>query len=129
MIPFNSLPSVTSMVKIIQGERPPRPFDPTLTDDMWELMRTCWDQEPQSRPGMGKVLQDLASGLLRSLHQFTESPPEFQVALSQFYDSTERKGCINRLRGDELKEFVNLLDNVRNPSKPFRSQSQFRTFV
>lgn len=70
---------------------------------------------------MKTVLQDLAPSLLQSLHQFTKSSPEFQVALSQFYDSTECKGCIDRLRGSELKEFVNFLDGV---SKPFGSQSR-----
>lgn len=121
--PFNNFWPVTAILKICRGERPPRPTDPILTDDVWALMRRCWHQEPQSRPEMRGVLQDLAPSLLRSLHLFTEAPPEFQVALSQFYDSTERKGCIDRLRGTELEEFVNLLDAVRNPFKPFVSRS------
>ena len=101
------------MVNVIQGERPPRPVDPTLTDGVWSLMQKCWDQEPQSRPEVGKVLQALVLGLLQSLCWSIKSEPEFQVALRQFYDSTERENCVSRLHGSGLKEFVNLLDDVR----------------
>ena len=62
---------------------------------------------------MRGVLQDLVSSLLRSLRESNKSSSEFQIALSQFYDSTERKRCIHRLRGAELREFVDFLDDVR----------------
>jgi len=104
---------MTQQVKIIEGERPPRPVDPTLTDNVWTLVERCWDQEPQSRPGMKRVLQDLAPSLLQSLHRSSKSSPEFQVALSQFYDSTERETCLSRLDATELKKFVVFLDDVR----------------
>ena len=110
--PFDNLPSISQQVKIMQGKRPPRPVDPGLTDDLWILVGRCWDQEPRSRPEMRGVLQDLASSLLQSLHQFTKSSPDFQVALSQFYDSTEHEGCLSRLPAAELKEFVSFLCDV-----------------
>ena len=113
VVPFNHLQSITSMVGIIQGERPPRPTSAALTDDTWGLMQRCWNQEPQLRPGIREVLQDLVSGLFRSLHRVSKSSAEFQVALSQFNDSTERGGCVGRLDGAELEEFVNFLDDVR----------------
>jgi hypothetical protein len=81
-------------------------------------MQKCWDQEPQLRPEVGRVLQGLVLGLLQSLYRSTKSGPEFQVALRQFYDSTERENCVSCLRGGELKEFINLLDDVR-PSSCF----------
>ncbi|KAF9647772.1 kinase-like protein [Thelephora ganbajun] len=111
-VPFHSIQSVTSVIKIIHGDRPPRPTDPLLTDGVWTLICRCWDQSPQSRPEMTTVLQHIAPSLLRSLHQFNKSLPEFQVALSQFYDGTEWKGCIDPLRGAELKEFIDFLDDV-----------------
>lgn len=114
MVPFSHIRSVTSALEIIRGERPPRPDNPTLTDNVWELIRTCWGQEPRSRPVISTVLRDLVSSLLQSLHEFSKSSPEFQVALSQFYDSTVRKGCVSRLYGAELKAFVNFLDDVRH---------------
>ena len=123
-VPFYTFQSVASIIKIIEGERPPRPADPTLPDDVWELTQKCWDQKQRSRPEMKTVLQSLAPSLLRSLYQFPKSSLEFQVALNQFYDSTERKGCIDRLHGAELKEFVNFLDDVRKPFKPLGSRSR-----
>lgn len=67
------------------------------------------------------VLQELTPSLLRSLCQPIENLPEFQVALGQFYGSIQRKACIDRLRGAELKKFINLLDDVRQLFNPFGS--------
>ena len=111
--PFGNSHPTTSTVKIIQGGRPSRPAEPTLTDDVWKLVKWCWSQEPQSRPEMGAVLQDLVLSLLQSLHRFTKSLPEFQVALSQFYDSTERKSYLRRMNATELKRFIAFLHDVR----------------
>jgi serine/threonine protein kinase len=96
-----------------KGARPLRPTDPDVADDVWALMEMCWHEKPSSRPEMRRVLQDLVLSLYRSLHQSIEPSPEFQVALCQFYDSTERKGCINRLNDAELKGFIKFLDDVR----------------
>jgi len=41
------------------GERPPQPTHQALTDELWNLMQRCWDQEPQSRPEMSEVVQIL----------------------------------------------------------------------
>jgi hypothetical protein len=113
-LPFHEYQHITARIKIKQGERPSRPTNPALTDDVWALMETGWHQDPRLRPEMKRVLHDLASSLLRNLRQFTESSPEFQVALGQFYDNTERKGYIDLLRGAELKEYANFLDDVRS---------------
>lgn len=112
-VPFSDFQAITAVVKITEGERPPRPINPTLTDDVWALIQGCWDEDPQSRPGMRGVLKDLASSLLRGLYRLIESSPGFQVALSQFYDNTERGHCVDSLCGVELKEFINFLDDVR----------------
>ena len=117
-VPFSGLWSVASTVKIITGERPPRPDGAAISDDVWNLMQMCWCQHPQSRPEMRGVLRHLAPSLLQSLHRPDKSLPEFSAALSQFYDSTERERFVNRLRGVELREFVNFLDEVRLPLKP-----------
>ena len=47
------------MLAIMRGERPPRPTHPTLTDELWALMQSCWDQVPHSRPEISKVLKVL----------------------------------------------------------------------
>ena len=119
--PFHTFQDVTAILKIRKGERPPRPIDPALSDDMWAWMRRCWDQNPQLRPEMSGVVQNLTLSLLRSLLPFTEASPEFQVALNQFYNSTEYKVYVGHLCGAELEEFVNFLDAVRSPFEPFIS--------
>ena len=58
-IPFSNSSSVVAMIAITQGERPPRPTHPTFTEDMWTLMRCCWDHDPHLRPEVSKVLQVL----------------------------------------------------------------------
>jgi hypothetical protein len=68
---------------------------------------------------MSTVLQALTASLLRSLYHSTKSLTEFQVALTQFYDSSDRRSCVNRLRGSELKECVDFLEDVRHPFKLF----------
>ena len=121
-VPFNNLRSDTAMIEIIEGERPLRPTDPALTDDVWVLMQGCWTKEPRSRPVMRKVLQDLASNLFWSLQKSTKPSPQFQVALSQFYDCSGRKGCGSYPHGAEPKEFVNFLEDVRSRFNRLLSQ-------
>ena len=113
-IPFHNFQDVTAILEICKGGRPPRPTDSTLSDDVWVLMRRCWDQSPQLRPEMSGVVRDLASSLLRSLFSFTKASREFQVALTQFYDGTNYKEFVGRLR--DVEEFVIFLDAVRNRS-------------
>jgi len=43
----------------MEGERPPRPTHQNLTDDLWLMVRRCWDQEPRLRPEMSQVVLEL----------------------------------------------------------------------
>ena len=58
-IPFNGVPEVAAIFEIMSGERPPRPHHPVFTNELWELMQHCWDQDPHSRPAVSEVLSDL----------------------------------------------------------------------
>ena len=111
--PFHDVPPYTAITMISSGRRPQRPAEPPLTEDIWELMHQCWRQDPKSRPEMSTVLQELASCLLRSLYEFRKSLPEFQVALNQFYDSSKRGDCIDRLHNKDLQQFIDFLSDVR----------------
>ena len=51
---------MVTISKIMDGERPDRPQEPDLTDPIWELVCTCWHQDPAHRPEMAKVV-----GILR----------------------------------------------------------------
>ena len=118
-VPFHDVRPYTAVTAISSGRRPQRPAEPPLTEDLWKLMDQCWHQDPESRPEMSTVLQELASCLLRSLYEFSKPLPEFQVALSQFYDSSKQEDCIDRLRNEDLQQFIDFLSDVRcSPSDP-----------
>jgi len=78
-------------------------------------MQRCWDQQPHLRPQMVEVLKAVpgfVSKQFRCIHEFSESSPEFRVALNQFYGGTEYEDCITHLHGTALEEFVNFLGGV-----------------
>jgi len=50
-------------VGILSGKRPERPTHPSLTDELWDLIQRCWDQEPQLRPGISEVVSYLQAAL------------------------------------------------------------------
>ena len=60
-VPFKHDSSVTAMVAIIHGERPPRPTHNELTEELWELIRQCWVEDQHERPQMSRVLEVLDS--------------------------------------------------------------------
>lgn len=52
------------MLKVLKGERPPRPVTDRekargLTDDTWSLIQRCWAQNPDERPTMTGVVNEL----------------------------------------------------------------------
>ena len=58
--PFSEFSSTFAAAKIMDGERPGRPQEPSLTDVMWDMTCSCWCQGPSERPAMTKVV-----GILR----------------------------------------------------------------
>ena len=117
-VPFEDSPPFRLPIDIVDGKRPQRPEKPFLTDDTWKLIESCWNPKADSRPDIGTVLQTLAPILFRSLRQFIESLPELHVSLSQFYDSTGRKSCIDHLEGAGLRNFINFLNDVSHLFEP-----------
>lgn len=63
-IPFSNWRHHTVVIHdIIQGVRPPRPSAedcPALTDHMWMMMQSCWEQEPYERPNIDAIVSWLA---------------------------------------------------------------------
>ena len=48
----------------MKGERPQRPLDPAVTkrgldDALWDLLERCWAQDPDARPDIFKVKDEL----------------------------------------------------------------------
>lgn len=58
-VPFENISSFMVMLSVVQGERPPRPTHPIITDDLWTLIQRCWDQDPRLRPDASEVLRAL----------------------------------------------------------------------
>jgi len=70
-VPFSNTPSVTAVLVVTQGERPPRPTHPIFTANLWTLMQRCWDNDPHLRPEAPEVLQILLTLLVS--HSFRRS--------------------------------------------------------
>ncbi|KAL0961021.1 hypothetical protein HGRIS_006013 [Hohenbuehelia grisea] len=57
--PFSHRSShIPVVLDVIRGKRPRRPTlaeAPQMTDDLWELVTSCWAQDPESRPLISEV--------------------------------------------------------------------------
>ena len=61
--PFADSTPASVTTKVLLGERPERPKDPTLTDELWDLVRQCLEQDPRRRPEITGVISDLERAL------------------------------------------------------------------
>jgi hypothetical protein len=60
--PFPELANDFAVVmRAASKESPTRPDSACLEDDVWELMRECWDYEPESRPTASSAVKRLAA--------------------------------------------------------------------
>ena len=112
----------------MQGHRPPRPTHLECSDRLWALMQRCWDRKPLLRPKVSEVLQVLPCSdfdKLQRLYVPWVASHKFQLALSRFYGSSEYQDSIEILRGPDLKQFVDFLDTVRQPSDLFHLNALF----
>jgi len=57
--PFHNGIPATVVVEVLSGNRPGRPADPILTDDLWDLTKHCWDQDPRRRLEISEVVLHL----------------------------------------------------------------------
>ena len=55
-VPFSNSLHIAAMLAIMGGKRPQRPTHPNFTDELWALMRWCWDQDPRLRPAILEAL-------------------------------------------------------------------------
>jgi hypothetical protein len=115
------------MFAVSQGQRPPRPehSDCLLgpTDDMWILIKDCWQQEPGARPEMntvhqrlqsvlnqGRDIQDKCDELLKLAHSV---PPEVEISshfialLQDIWSDVRGRDCLlhaDRAAAERLME-------------------------
>ena len=60
--PFTSLKEHIVMRKVLEGERPGMPEGTEggwFRDDLWGLVKLCWEAQPESRPSVEAVLERL----------------------------------------------------------------------
>jgi hypothetical protein len=62
--PFHNLKIFQIILPVIQGERPAHPSAEVcertgLTDGIWNLIESCWDQQPDQRPIASDVVERL----------------------------------------------------------------------
>ena len=60
-VPFSDRSGFMVLVAILGGERPPRPDNPSCTDDLWALIQRCWDRDIRLRPEIHEVQKILSS--------------------------------------------------------------------
>ena len=140
-VPFNDHNSPAAMTAIMRGKRPAKPTH--LTDDLWELVNRCWDQDRHNRPRMSEVLLALnplihegmrtsvmselatfsmAAPLLniqRQLRGLSASDNGYRALLLKLLSHRDLKSHIHALQGNDLEEFVELLDNVGEVEYPY----------
>lgn len=46
-------------MRVCRGERPKRLEARGLTDGVWTLIERCWAQDPENRPKIDEVVQEL----------------------------------------------------------------------
>lgn len=58
-VPFSDCIAYTAMLNIMRGMRPERPTHPGFTDDLWMLTQQCWKEDPQGRPQIALLIEQL----------------------------------------------------------------------
>ncbi|KAG6824283.1 hypothetical protein H0H92_007345 [Tricholoma furcatifolium] len=104
-VPFAHLfRDATIVNRVLAGERPARPANPSLswsawglTEDIWKLMETCWNSDPAQRPNVSVVIERLKWALPRKIQKDAEaqtngdslSPGQFRKMARGEVDQTE----------------------------------------
>ena len=74
-VPFRGERSTAAAFAIMDGRRPPRPTHPIFSEELWSLVKRCWDHDPRWRPEVVEVLDTLlnlsAFVQPRSIHNLT----------------------------------------------------------
>lgn len=66
-VPFRGTHQLGAIYSLATGDRPPRPDHPELSDDIWNLIRRCWNDNPSNRPPIETVLATLQEQVSKPL--------------------------------------------------------------
>jgi hypothetical protein len=81
-IPFREYRNQKVVPMVIEGRRPKRPANSQgvgLSDEIWDMMQTCWDREPSNRPQIGDIVKLLAKA--QGITDPSEAPPSGSLTL------------------------------------------------
>jgi len=62
--PFFPKRETEILTAVISGERPPKPEDAEgigMTEDLWNLLQECWNEDRRVRPGISEIMRTFRS--------------------------------------------------------------------
>lgn len=119
--PFSDRGPLAALSAIADGERPPRPTDPVVTDRLWELIQQCWNKETKLRPCMLHVLCNLRYGLppWKCLIDPSLTPGDQISMLTAIFSSNHEVEAIKNLGGDDAQTLIDAVDQMLDSLPPW----------
>ena len=113
-IPFSNDGSVTAMLAVVQGKRPPRPTHPACTEDLWALMQRCWSDLPSSRTKISEVaLEILTLSLCQRLVGHTLNTHDRISLIATIFLDNDRIQMVEHVSGVDAQTLIDVIDEVR----------------
>ncbi|KAF9643599.1 kinase-like protein [Thelephora ganbajun] len=121
-VPFPENKKLKVMMKIMDGEQPPRPQQMTkfgLSDEFWKIIQSSWAYEVYQRPPVGvfvefleKATPDIA--VLKELTEFDANSTEHIRKFSYMFEYGNN--TLLGMREDETLVLIEVFDRVLNSS-------------
>ena len=94
-VPFADCPPTTVAVRVLLGQRPDRPEHPGLTDELWGMIRRCWEEDALRRPGSSEVVSHLRrASIVQPVHG-----DALEITLEGWKAGSFLRNVSRRLRG------------------------------
>jgi serine/threonine protein kinase len=120
-VPFSGSPGRDAIVSIMRGKRPERPTHPTFTEDLWLLMRRCWDDDHNLRPQASEVLETLEVLTCRRLTSHTFTRPQRICLIKEIFLDYNWTKVIDHVYDDYAQDFLDAVDEVKRHMIPCRT--------
>ncbi|KAF9789157.1 P-loop containing nucleoside triphosphate hydrolase protein [Thelephora terrestris] len=110
------------MTNIVMGVRPERPTHPAFTDHLWALTQRCWEKDPEDRPWVGSIIEQLSTCegphsicTQPAAPQMCETPPSPSLGSTTFsfpFISLPQPPGYLYGRDNTLKDLLNLTERL-----------------
>jgi len=118
LLPFANSPPTTVAVDVLLGKRPERPNHPALTDELWDMIQRCWDQDSQRRPGISDVAHHLRSIVQQNREDYLRGTPGCKYEYSIGPNPSE--ASFQSMKFGELDEPLGARKTISGPCGLFR---------